>query len=161
MSNLHVIWSLIKNFIGLSAFLGTHSHNSQLNYYCTVYNKGVMALSMFWRPSWESRFSGCGIWGDFWYIIFDIEYYPNRWKPYSHQRNVMHFGLLLSSPTCMYTCIYFIHVCGLLGAVLGLRVIWWLIEKFVGLIAFLDPENHSIVTKIIAVRCIIKELWPF
>ena len=39
------------------------------NYSCTMYNKGVMAILMFWRPSWmpswKLRFSRCGILGDF------------------------------------------------------------------------------------------------
>ena len=50
---------------------------------------------------------------------------------------------------------------GLLGAMMGLQVVWSLIDNFNGLIVFLDPENHDVDTKITDVRRIIKELWPF
>ena len=48
---------------------------------------------------------------------------------------------------------------GLLGAMIGLQVIWSLMENLIGLIGFLDPENHDVDTNITAIRCIIKELW--
>ena len=55
----------------------------------------------------------------------------------------------------------YVPVFGILGATMGLQVIWSLIDNFTGLIVFLDPENHDVDTKITVVRCIIKELWPF
>ena len=57
--------------------------------------------------------------------------------------------------------VLYVPVYGPLSAMMGLQVIWSLIEYFTGLIVFLDPENHDVDTKITAVRRIIKELWPF
>ena len=40
-----------------------------------------------------------------------------------------------------------IPIVGLLGAMMGLQVIWSLLENFTGLIVFLDPKNHDVDTK--------------
>ena len=65
-----LFWSLIENFYRSCCIPWPRKpwYRHQ-NYSCTMHSKGVMAILMYWRPSWtpswKLRFSRCGILGDF------------------------------------------------------------------------------------------------